>query len=75
MMESWFYLMLLIGITLPMWTAIGAIEVAIICLDMLVALFWGNVPAVTYPLILLLNVFMLVKAVFYRPLYPNIGGS
>ena len=75
MAGSWFYLMMLVAITLPLWTSVGAIEVAIILMDLLTAVFWGQVPSVVYPIIFLLNVFAIAKGVLFRPFSPSVGGT
>jgi hypothetical protein len=74
-MASWFYLMMLMALMLPLWTSVGAIEVAIILMDILLAVFWGSIPSVVYPIVFLLNVFAFTKALLFRPFSPSVGGT
>lgn len=69
---NWFWFIMLVGLTVAIWEAVGAIEVAVIMADILMAIFWGKLPAAVYPIIFLTNVFVFAKALFFKPIAPQI---
>lgn len=70
-MGNWFWAMVLIGIMVSLWESVGALEVAVVLADILLAIFYGAVPVVVYPLIFLVNIFVFGKALFFKPVAPR----
>ena len=71
MAGNFFYFALLMAAGLAGWIGVQQLAIGVLIIDYGVATFWGYIPEVTYPLIGLLNVFMIVNVWLYRPLTPN----
>jgi hypothetical protein len=72
MAENWFWFIMLVAVTLPLWEAVGVLEVGVVLADILLAIFYGAVPVVVYPILFLLNIIVFAKLLFFKPIAPAV---
>jgi hypothetical protein len=71
-MGNWFWLMILLGITVSLWEATGTMVTSIILADILSVIFYGSLPVIIYPTLFLLNIIAFASSLFFKPIAPQI---
>jgi hypothetical protein len=72
MAGNWFYLFMLGVPALSGWITTQQLCVGIMMLDFGLATFWGYIPEISYPVLGVLNVFMLTNALLFKPFSPSL---